>query len=128
MNGADKLLGRGDMLFIEPQAARPVRAQGGLISDSEIERIINFIKSQRETVYDESVMTVQEKKAAGKTFEKDDLFDEAVKTVLETKQASVSILQGNWAWIHKSRATYRRDGRRRHCWAVSRFKTEGDTG
>lgn len=93
MNGADKLLGRGDMLFIEPGAARPVRAQGSLISDNEIERIVNFIKSQRETVYDEGVLTVQEKRAAGKTFEKDELFDEAVKTVFETKQASVSILQ-----------------------------------
>ncbi len=93
MNGADKLLGRGDMLFIEPGASRPVRAQGGLISDSEIDRIIGFIKSQRETSYDESVMNVQEKKAAGRTFEKDELFDDAVKIVLETQQASVSILQ-----------------------------------
>ncbi|MBU4488959.1 MAG: DNA translocase FtsK 4TM domain-containing protein [Candidatus Omnitrophica bacterium] len=93
MNGADKLLGRGDMLFIEPGAARPVRAQGSLISDSEIERIVSFIKSQRETIYDESVLLVQEKRAAGKVFEKDELFDEAVKTILGTKQASVSILQ-----------------------------------
>ena len=93
MNGADKLLGRGDMLFIEPGAARPVRAQGALISDTEIERITDFIKSQRETIYDEGVLSVQAKKAAGKTFEKDELFDEAVKMVLETKQASVSILQ-----------------------------------
>jgi len=93
MNGADKLLGRGDMLFIEPGAARPVRAQGGLISDTEIERITDFIKSQQETSYDESVLSVQEKKAAGRTFEKDELFDEAVKIILDTKQASVSILQ-----------------------------------
>ncbi|MDP3788783.1 MAG: DNA translocase FtsK, partial [Candidatus Omnitrophota bacterium] len=93
MNGADKLLGRGDMLFIEPGAARPVRAQGGLISDAEIERIVTFIKSQQETNYDESVLSVQEKKAAGKTFEKDELFDEAIRVVLDTKQASVSILQ-----------------------------------
>ncbi|MDP3789499.1 MAG: DNA translocase FtsK 4TM domain-containing protein, partial [Candidatus Omnitrophota bacterium] len=57
MNGADKLLGRGDMLFIEPGAARPVRAQGGLISDAEIERIVTFIKSQQETNYDESVLS-----------------------------------------------------------------------
>lgn len=93
MNGADKLLGRGDMLFIEPGASRPVRAQGGLISDAEIERITDFIKSQQETNYDESVLSVQEKKAAGKTFEKDELFDEAIKVILDTKQASVSILQ-----------------------------------
>ncbi len=93
MNGADKLLGKGDMLFIEPGASRPVRAQGSLISDDEIGRIVDFIKSQGEVVYDESIMSVQEKKAVGKTFERDELFDEAVKVVLQTKQASVSMLQ-----------------------------------
>ncbi|MBN1871187.1 MAG: DNA translocase FtsK [Candidatus Omnitrophica bacterium] len=93
MNGADKLLGRGDMLFIEPGAHKPVRAQGSLISDNEIERIVEFIKSQSEASYDEDIMSLQEKKATAKTFEKDELFDEAVKLVFQTKQASVSMLQ-----------------------------------
>lgn len=93
MNGADKLLGRGDMLFIEPGAAKPVRAQGGLVSDSEIERIVNFIKAQREAEYEGDIMSLQEKKAMAKTFEKDELFEEAVRIVFETKQASVSMLQ-----------------------------------
>ncbi len=93
MNGADKLLGRGDMLFIEPGASKPVRAQGSLIGDNEISRIVEFMKSQGEAVYDESIMSQQEKKALGRTFEKDELFDEGVKIVLETKQASVSMLQ-----------------------------------
>jgi len=93
INGADKLLGRGDMLFIEPGAARPVRAQGSLIGDGEIERIVEVIKAQGDTMYDDAILSVQEKKAAGKVFEKDELFDEAVRVVLATRQASVSMLQ-----------------------------------
>ena len=93
MNGADKLLGNGDMLFIEPSAAKPVRAQGSLITDAEIERIVEYVKTQRKIAYDESILSIQEKKAASKTFEKDELFDEAVKKILETGQASVSMLQ-----------------------------------
>ncbi len=92
MNGADKLLGRGDMLFIEPGASRPIRAQGSLISDKEIERIVSFIKSQREPQYAESILE-GEKKVAFKKFEKDEVYEEAVKMILETQQASVSVLQ-----------------------------------
>jgi len=93
MNGADKLLGKGDMLFIEPGETRPVRAQGGLVGDSEIERIVKFIKSQRESAYDDNIISLQEKKALARTFEKDELFEDAVKLVMQTKQASVSMLQ-----------------------------------
>ena len=92
MNGADKLLGRGDMLFIEPGASRPVRAQCSLISDKEIEKITDFIKSQRAPEYVEEILKAH-KKTAFKKFDKDDLYEEAVKTVLETGQASVSMLQ-----------------------------------
>ncbi len=92
MNGADKLLGRGDMLFIEPGASRPVRAQCSLISDKEIERITNFIKSQRTPEYVEEILEVH-KKPTFKKLEKDDLYEEAVRMVLETRQASVSMLQ-----------------------------------
>ena len=92
INGADKLLGRGDMLFIEPGAAKPVRAQCSLIADSEIERITNFIKSQKGPEYIEDILEVQ-KKPAFKKFEKDEVYEEAVKMVLETRQASVSVLQ-----------------------------------
>ena len=92
MNGADKLLGRGDMLFIEPGASRPVRAQCSLISDKEIEKITDFIKAQRPPEYVEEMLKVN-KKSASKKFDKDDLYEEAVKTILETGQASVSMLQ-----------------------------------
>lgn len=93
MNGADKLLGKGDMLFLEPGVAKPTRAQGSLVSDREIERVVNFIISQREPEFDESILKEYEKKIYGRGYEKDELFDEAVKLILETGQASVSILQ-----------------------------------
>lgn len=92
MNGADKLLGRGDMLFVEPGASRPIRAQCSLISDEEIERITNFIKSQRTPEYVEDILEGHSKPTF-KKLEKDDLYEEAVKMVLETRQASVSMLQ-----------------------------------
>jgi S-DNA-T family DNA segregation ATPase FtsK/SpoIIIE len=92
MNGADKLLGRGDMLFLEPGTAKPIRAQGSLISDSEIEKVVSFIKSQREPEYNDEILRVQ-KKSSGRTFEKDEVYEEAVRLVLQTKQASVSMLQ-----------------------------------
>ena len=93
MNGADKLLGKGDMLFLRPGDAKPTRAQACLVKDSEIERVINFIKGQRETDYDEEILKEQDRKIHGKTFEKDEMYEESVRMVLETKQASVSMLQ-----------------------------------
>jgi DNA segregation ATPase FtsK/SpoIIIE, S-DNA-T family len=92
INGADKLLGRGDMLFIEPGASRPVRAQCSLISDKEIERITDFLKAQRKPEYIEDILAIHNKPTF-KKLEKDDLYDEAVRMVLETRQASVSVLQ-----------------------------------
>ena len=92
MNGADKLLGKGDMLFLEPGTEKPIRAQGGLVADSEMEKVIDFIKSQRGPEYNEDVLAVQ-KKHSGKTFEKDEVYDEAVKLVLHGRQASVSMIQ-----------------------------------
>ena len=92
MNGADKLLGKGDMLFIEPGASKPVRAQGSLVSDEEIERIVKFISQQRQPEYNIDILKEQ-KKAKFKTFEKDEVYEEAVKLVFQTKQASVSMLQ-----------------------------------
>jgi len=92
MNGADKLLGRGDMLFLKPQEAKVVRAQGALVKDKEIEKVVEFVKAQAAPVYDEEVLKGQQKTALTNG-ERDDLYDEAVKVVMETNQASVSILQ-----------------------------------
>ncbi|MFA6355537.1 MAG: DNA translocase FtsK 4TM domain-containing protein, partial [Candidatus Omnitrophota bacterium] len=94
MNGADKLLGKGDMLFMRPGDAKPTRAQACLVKDAEIERVIKFIKEQRSAEYDEEILKEQDKKShGGKTYEKDEMYEEAVKMVLDTKQASVSMLQ-----------------------------------
>ncbi|MCX5715563.1 MAG: DNA translocase FtsK [Candidatus Omnitrophica bacterium] len=93
MNGADKLLGKGDMLFVQPGAAKPVRAQGSLVTDSEIERVVKFIKEQRPAQYDEQILAQQQRTMTMKKFEKDEIYDEAVRVILETRQASVSMLQ-----------------------------------
>jgi len=94
MNGADKLLGKGDMLFLRPGESKLIRAQGCLITDKEIERLVDFIKAQAEPVYDEEILEGQHKASlpAG-TQEKDELYDEAVRIIIESNQASVSILQ-----------------------------------
>ena len=94
MNGADKLLGKGDMLFLEPGSPKPIRAQGTFLTDPEIEKVVGFIKSQQEPVYDNEILEHQKKSVSGRGgFEKDEFFDEAVQMVLETGQASVSMLQ-----------------------------------
>ncbi|MDP8229993.1 MAG: DNA translocase FtsK [Candidatus Gorgyraea atricola] len=94
MNGADKLLGKGDMLFLEPGNAKPVRAQGTLLTDAEIEKVVNSVKEQRDPIYDDAILEQQKKSMSGRGgFKKDEFFDEAVKMVLETGQASVSMLQ-----------------------------------
>jgi len=93
MNGADKLLGRGDLLFLRPQDAKLTRAQGALVSDEEIERVVEFIKKQAQPVYDENIAKDQQKSGMVDGGEKDELYDEAVRIIIESNQASVSILQ-----------------------------------
>jgi S-DNA-T family DNA segregation ATPase FtsK/SpoIIIE len=92
MNGADKLLGKGDMLFLRPGESKLIRIQGTLVSDKEINRVVDFIKAQGEPVYDEEILKGQQKSflAGG---EKDEFYDEAVRIIMESNQASVSILQ-----------------------------------
>jgi len=93
-NGADKLLGKGDMLFLEPGNAKPIRAQGTLLTDPEIEKVVSVIKKQREPIYDDEILERQKKRSSTRgSFEKDEFFDDAVRMVLETGQASVSMLQ-----------------------------------
>jgi S-DNA-T family DNA segregation ATPase FtsK/SpoIIIE len=91
-NGADKLLGRGDMLFLKPDESKLIRAQGSLVLDKEIERVVDFIKSQGEPLYDETIIKEQQR-ATLISVQKDELYDEAVRLVIESGQASVSILQ-----------------------------------
>ncbi|OIO35638.1 MAG: hypothetical protein AUJ74_05305 [Candidatus Omnitrophica bacterium CG1_02_44_16] len=93
MNGADKLLGRGDLLFLQPGQAKPIRAQSSYVKDTEIENVLQFIRKQAEPVYDESILKQQEQSQLGAITEKDELYETAAKLIIETGQASVSILQ-----------------------------------
>jgi len=92
-NGAEKLLGRGDMLVMEPGEASVVRGQCSLVEDDEIKNIVKCIKAQAGTDYIEAAVEKQENKTLGVEQEKDDLYKEAVKIVIMTKQASVSMVQ-----------------------------------
>ncbi len=95
--GAEKLLGRGDMLFLPMGASKPVRVQGAFISDVEVEAVVNFVKDQgRPAVAAEAAIEfVPELPEEGEAQDDDldELFDQAVQIVVEAKQASVSLLQ-----------------------------------
>ena len=100
--GAEKLLGKGDMLYFPRGATKPTRIQGNFLSDSEIEGIIDFIKNQYEAEYDESIIEQIEKEPEDTQVsgddepisnERDDLFIKAVEMVVDTGQASVAMFQ-----------------------------------
>ncbi|MEK6714794.1 MAG: DNA translocase FtsK 4TM domain-containing protein [Candidatus Omnitrophota bacterium] len=92
-NGADKLLGKGDMLFLKPGQSKLLRLQGGYLQDKEIERVAEFINSQGSPVYNENILKREAKGFSLSALDADELFDEAVRVILESNQASVSILQ-----------------------------------
>jgi S-DNA-T family DNA segregation ATPase FtsK/SpoIIIE len=92
-NGAEKLLGRGDMLFMEPGESALIRGQCSLVEDVEIKGMVSVIKAQAGPQYDEEILKKQERKTGGGKHEKDELFMEAVKVVINTQQASVSMIQ-----------------------------------
>lgn len=97
-NGAEKLLGRGDMLFKPIDENHPVRLQGSFISDDDVERIVTFIKDQAEAEYDDSfdpgeVTEADLQGSSGGASEGDPLFEEAKALVLETQKASASMIQ-----------------------------------
>jgi DNA segregation ATPase FtsK/SpoIIIE, S-DNA-T family len=91
-NGAEQLLGRGDMLFLPPASARVVRLHGAYISEQESARLASFLKKQGRPVYNTTI-TEEEKMADAIEFERDDLYDEASRIVVSTGQASISYLQ-----------------------------------
>jgi len=93
MNGADKLLGKGDMLFLRPGEEKLIRIQGTLVSDKEIERVVEFVKKQGDPVYNETILKDKQASGSGNAADKDEFYDEAVRIIMESNQASVSILQ-----------------------------------
>ena len=91
-NGAEKLLGKGDMLYLPPASSRCIRLHGPYISEQETARLASFLRKQGKPGYDETI-TADEKTADAVEFEKDDLYDQASRIVVTSGQASISYLQ-----------------------------------
>jgi DNA segregation ATPase FtsK/SpoIIIE, S-DNA-T family len=120
-NGAEHLLGRGDMLYLSPGAGGISRVHGAYVSDEEIQRTVSFLKTQGEPEYDESILAPRADlegeggdEAAG---DKDEMYDQAVAIVAETRQASISMIQ------RRLRIGYNRAAR-----MVELMETEGIVG
>ncbi|HEX8459725.1 MAG TPA: DNA translocase FtsK [Pyrinomonadaceae bacterium] len=94
-NGAEQLLGRGDMLFLPPGTSRLVRVHGAFLDESEVGRIVAHIKAQGEPLYDESITQSEEESGGGDGAggERDELFEQALRICVEMKRASTSVLQ-----------------------------------
>ena len=114
--GAEKLLGKGDMLYFPSGASKPTRVQGAFVSDEEVEQIVNFVKSNGTAVYSEDILDTIEnggkeeqiKNLAGEQAQEDDtdpFLQDAIDTVVETGQASTSFIQ------RKFKVGYARAGR-----------------
>ena len=95
MGGAEKLLGKGDMLFYPLGASKPVRLQGAFISENESQNVIDFVKSQvkEEVKYEENIMDTISKVNMEKSSDEDELLSEAIEFVVESGQGSASMLQ-----------------------------------
>ncbi|MFM1543937.1 DNA translocase FtsK, partial [Helcococcus ovis] len=109
MSGAEKLLGKGDMLYYPGKLPKPKRAQGAFLTDSEVERVVTFVKNKNEEIkHDESfnkVITEAANKSGESVDDLDELFDEAVNFVISENQASISAIQ------RRFRVGYARAGR-----------------
>lgn len=96
MNGAEKLLGKGDMLFYPVGLSKPLRVQGAFISDKEVENIVTFLKNSKREEYDEKIMkqldrSVSEESASGEDY--DPIFEDALALCVEKQKASASMIQ-----------------------------------
>lgn len=107
--GAEKLLGKGDMLFSPSNLAKPIRVQGAFVSDGEVQKVVEFLKSKHEPIYDETVEKDIESDAAvsdpAAEENRDELIPDAIEVVLSEGQASVSQIQ------RKLKVGYARAGR-----------------
>ena len=93
LNGADLLLGQGDMLFLPPGAGKPIRGQGTFIDDKEMKESVKLIKTLADAQYEPELVQIKAGTTVDEEAAKDELFDPAVRVVLETKRGSVSLLQ-----------------------------------
>jgi S-DNA-T family DNA segregation ATPase FtsK/SpoIIIE len=92
-NGAEQLLGKGDMLFLPPASSRFMRLHGPYISEQESARLASFLRKQGKPTYDETVTAEEKSTAVGLDMEKDDLYDEAARIIVASGQPSISFLQ-----------------------------------
>jgi S-DNA-T family DNA segregation ATPase FtsK/SpoIIIE len=94
--GAESLLGMGDMLYMPPGTGHPVRLHGAFVSDNEVQRVVNWLKERSPANYIENVIEGQSEEGGGDDGaggEADALYDQAVAIVLENKRASISLVQ-----------------------------------
>jgi S-DNA-T family DNA segregation ATPase FtsK/SpoIIIE len=92
--GAERLLGKGDMLYLEPGTSKLLRIQGALISDEEREGITEYVKSQGAPQYNEAITHIEEKDESDTSDDdKDELYYQALRAIAETRQASISMIQ-----------------------------------
>ncbi|MDD2500942.1 MAG: DNA translocase FtsK 4TM domain-containing protein [Geobacter sp.] len=95
-NGAEALLGMGDMLYLPPGTGRLHRVHGAFVSDAEVQRVVDFLKKQGKPVYEKSILEMKDtddKGSAGDDEEQDERWEDALRLVAETKQASISMVQ-----------------------------------
>jgi len=92
-NGAEQLLGRGDMIFVPPGANKQMRVHGAWVSDEEVRAVCDFLRKQGTAVYEEVVLPTEEEVIEGDAAERDDLYWDAVHLVIGQHQASISFLQ-----------------------------------
>src|SRR5262249_29004639 len=92
-NGAETLLGRGDMLFLAPGTSKPQRVHGAYVSEAEIGRLVEDRKAREPTCYDDSFLAPGGDRVSVEEDEYDEKYDEAVALVTQTRQASISMLQ-----------------------------------
>ncbi|HBG05904.1 MAG: cell division protein FtsK [Geobacteraceae bacterium GWC2_58_44] len=94
-NGAESLLGAGDMLFLPPGTSKMLRSHGAFVSDAEVQRVVEFLKKQGKPVYEKSILEMKatDEKGGGDEEELDERYDDALALVAEAKQASISMIQ-----------------------------------
>lgn len=93
-NGAESLLGAGDMLFLPPGTAKLRRSHGAFVSDTEVQRVVEFLKKQGKPVFEKSILEMKSSgETAGDDEELDERYDDAVALVAESRQASISMIQ-----------------------------------
>ena len=118
-NGAESLLGAGDMLFLPPGTSKMQRSHGAFVSDAEVQRVVEFLKKQGKPVYEKSILEMKptDEKGGGAEEDLDERYDDALALVAEAKQASISMIQ------RRLRIGYNRAAR-----IIERMEQEGVVG